>query len=1076
MTVQPFTLSWTYSKIGSAPEVDEAGLAALSPKGHDFVRQLKASLKAQTLYSRGAMLTSLSLLAACGGSGGGTTPAPTPTNQAPQAQDDKTLTVDEDMSVALAITAPTDPDAGDTLSITAVTAPTNGQIVLNGTAVTDLTTLTESDLPNLEYQPDANFNGTDTFGYTVSDQNGGTDTQTITVTINPINDGPPVVGANVTRTTDEDTDVALGIIAPTDPDPEQVLTISSFTGPTNGTLLLSGVAVADVSTLTVADLPNLSYRPDADENGIGFDSISYTVSDGVATSSQTITIDVNAVNDLPVLQGNKSIDVAEDTTAGTNLMITAPQDVDGDTLTTVNIDTIPGAAEGIIRIGDGGAALTAGSTITVADLANLQFVPAADFDGTTTFTYSVPDGSGETPPSQTITFNLTGSADDPEAQDDKSLSTDVGTETNLNIAAPTDPDTGDTLTITITDLPTEGQIQEADGTPVDLGEFSGDITGLKFVSEAGDSTGGAGEFAYEVEDLTGRTDDQTITLSLTSGTFDLSGGGDPATGSLNGSNGFQILGVSGGDIGASVTGGGDYNNDGLDDIAVASFAGGSGNVFLIFGGAVTDGGIFDPIPTPSLIVAAENGQTFSGVSGVGFGTSLDISSDVNNDGLADLIIGSPGSDNGGNTDNGEVFVVFGAAGDGTGTSRIIAGSGAPDGTDGVRFISAVDGAMTGAGVAVIGDINDDGINDIGIGRPGIVGGAGVGNGEVTIINGVDGSFAAPGQISDGDVDDVLTGAQTTSEISSDIASIGDVNNDGIDDFIVGDPGFEPSAGQPGGQAFVLFGGEDDLTQSISAAADLSFIGTGNDQAGAVAGGGDYNGDGIADFIIGSEGANANGADSGAALIIFGQSEGAWAFEPNFDGATDTITAPDGLTITGAAAGDGLGSEVTSIGDFNGDGIDDFALTAGNADSGDGAVYIVFGRTDIATGVDLTTTDSSSHIELTGDVTNFGQSISGSGDVNGDGLDDIIIGAENTAYVLFGFSNETGQTTTAESVVALDNGIILPDSDGDEDDLMPMDTQIADGDAGSQSSAMEGSEPVSAADALIADDIDLSGIA
>ncbi len=152
----------------------------------------------------------------------------------------------------------------------------------NGSAVFDVAT------GKFTYTPNANFNGTDSFVYEVLDQNGASDTGTVTITVNPVNDAP--VAVNDSYSTNEDTQ--LVVTAPgvksndADVDGDQ-LTVSLVSAPTHG-----GVALSADGSFT--------YTPDTDF--FGTDTFTYKVNDGAASSNvATVTITVNPVNDAPLL-------------------------------------------------------------------------------------------------------------------------------------------------------------------------------------------------------------------------------------------------------------------------------------------------------------------------------------------------------------------------------------------------------------------------------------------------------------------------------------------------------------------------------------------------------------------------------------------------------------------------------------------------------------------------------------------------------------------------------------------------------------------------------------------------------
>ena len=140
-------------------------------------------------------------LSACGGGGGGggSIVNRPPPNRSPVAAADSTVTLDEDADATeLNISAPTDPDTGDTLSITVDSVPTGGEIrTASGELVTEGMSLTINELTGLTFTPNENVNSDintiGSFSYTVSDQAGGRDSSTVSFTINAIHDPPTIV-------------------------------------------------------------------------------------------------------------------------------------------------------------------------------------------------------------------------------------------------------------------------------------------------------------------------------------------------------------------------------------------------------------------------------------------------------------------------------------------------------------------------------------------------------------------------------------------------------------------------------------------------------------------------------------------------------------------------------------------------------------------------------------------------------------------------------------------------------------------------------------------------------------------
>jgi len=241
-------------------------------------------------------------------------------------------------------------------------------------------------------------------------------------------------------------------------------------------------------------------------------------------------------------------------------------------------------------------------------------------------------------------------------------------------------------------------------------------------------------------------------------------------------------------------------------------------------------------------------------------------------------------------------------------------------------------------------------------------------------------------------------------------AIGDINGDGIDDLIIGAPG------TGAGKVYVVFGSRMVFGSPITLSASLAsstppagFVISGassGDKFGTSVAVGDINGDGIKDIIIGAPGYNT-GSNVGAVYVVFGKTT---AFS-NF-----TASAPDGTTYfrIDANTGDtGTGTSVAS-GDINGDGINDVIIGAPTSSSNAGAAYVVFGKaTAWASTFALSTLTGANGIELDGSSTEKAGTSVASGDINGDGVDDVIIGApgatsngysaNGNTYVLFGNS-------------------------------------------------------------------------
>jgi len=247
----------------------------------------------------------------------------------------------------------------------------------------------------------------------------------------------------------------------------------------------------------------------------------------------------------------------------------------------------------------------------------------------------------------------------------------------------------------------------------------------------------------------------------------------------------------------------------------------------------------------------------------------------------------------------------------------------------------------------------------------------------------------------------IFGADEDDRAGWSISSAGDVNGDGFGDLIVG----APNANGIAGEAIVVFGkatGFADIDVSTMTEEDgFRIFGADlGDRAGhSVSSAGDINGDGFDDLIVGAPGGkgptNANNG-KGEAIVVFGKATGFADID------VSTMTGADGFRIFGADINDEAGYSVSSAGDINGDGFDDLmvgAWNSGGAASGYqfGEAIVVFGKATGFADLDVSAPDfvsSGAGFRIFGadEDDDAGWSVSSAGDINGDGFDDLIVGA------------------------------------------------------------------------------------
>lgn len=353
---------------------------------------------------------------------------------------------------------------------------------------------------------------------------------------------------------------------------------------------------------------------------------------------------------------------------------------------------------------------------------------------------------------------------------------------------------------------------------------------------------------------------------------------------------------------------------------------------------------------PQDAVATLTGNQSSG----GYGAAVSGAGDINNDGFDDVIVGAPYYDIT-QSNEGAVFIYYGSQNGIDTMSPIVLQIGQKD-------------ANFGTSVSHAGDLNSDGFGDVVVGAPFFDDEEEDEGAAFIFLGGPSGINAVPQARVEGNM--------AFANMGYAVASAGNVNNDLYQDLIVAAPGWQNGESNEGA-AFIFYGSSQGLDQAIQTTLE------GNAEFAmtwSVSGAGDVDNDGYDDVVVGLMGYSNGETFEGAANVYYGSSSG--------------ININEKTTLEANQQFSAMGVSVAGPGDLNGDGFDDIIVGASEYTNGQAAEGVVFVFNGSSTGISSV---ASALLEKDQANADFGHSVCGLGDVNGDGYDDIAVGAYHFAH-------------------------------------------------------------------------------